>query len=65
MCIRDRTGGGALLHGMDKYLASETRLPVHIVDEAIQCVARGTAKALINLDLLESARSFKRASLKG
>ncbi|MGB3973464.1 MAG: rod shape-determining protein MreB [Peptococcia bacterium] len=59
------TGGGALLHGMDKYLASETRLPVHIVDEAIQCVARGTAKALINLDLLESARSFKRASLKG
>lgn len=59
------TGGGALLHGMDKYLASETRLPVHIADEAIQCVARGTAKALINLDLLESARSFKRASLKG
>lgn len=59
------TGGGALLHGMDKYLASETRLPVHIADEAIQCVARGTAKALINLNLLESARSFKRASLKG
>ena len=59
------TGGGALLHGMDKYLASETRLPVHIADETIQCVARGTAKALINLDLLESARSFKRASLKG
>lgn len=57
------TGGGALLHGMDKYLASETRLPVHIADEAIKCVALGTAKALVNLDLLESARSFKRASL--
>lgn len=58
------TGGGALLHGLDKYLAQETHLPVHIADNAIQCVALGTAKALENLDLLESARSFKRVALK-
>jgi len=58
------TGGGSLLHGLDKYLASETHLPVHIADNAIQCVALGTAKALVNLDLLESARSFKRMALR-
>lgn len=58
------TGGGALLHGLDKYLAQETHLPVHIADNAVQCVALGTAKALENLDLLESARSFKRVALK-
>lgn len=58
------TGGGSLLHGLDKYLASETHLPIHIADNAIQCVALGTAKALVNLDLLESARSFKRMGLR-
>jgi len=58
------TGGGALLHGLDKYLASETRLPVHVSDKAMECVALGTAKALVNLDLLESSRSFKRAALR-
>jgi rod shape-determining protein MreB len=54
------TGGGALLHGMDKLLSEETQLPVHVAENSIQCVALGTAKALVNLDLLESARSFKR-----
>lgn len=54
------TGGGALLHGMDKYISQGTNLPTHIADDAIQCVALGTARALENLDLLESTRSFKR-----
>jgi rod shape-determining protein MreB len=56
------TGGGALLHGLDIRLLHETQLPVHVADNPIQCVAMGTAKALTNLDLLESARSFKRQS---
>lgn len=54
------TGGGALLHRMDKYISEETKLPTHIADQTVQCVALGTAKALQNLDLLESARSFRR-----
>lgn len=58
------TGGGALLHGLDKYLSNETHLPVHVSDNAVQCVALGTAQALVNLDLLESARSFKRAEMR-
>ncbi|MCR4442629.1 MAG: rod shape-determining protein [Peptococcaceae bacterium] len=54
------TGGGALMHGIDKFISHETQLPVHIPDNPIQCVAMGTAKALEHLDSLESARSFKR-----
>lgn len=54
------TGGGALLHGIDQYIGQETKLPVHVTENAVQCVAMGTAKALQHLDLLESTRSFKR-----
>lgn len=55
------TGGGALLHGLDKYISRGTQLPIHIAENTIQCVALGTAKALVHLDLLETARSFRRA----
>ncbi len=58
------TGGGALLHGLDKFIAQETNLPVHIADNPIECVALGTAKALLHLDVLENARSFKRLQQK-
>jgi len=54
------TGGGALLHGIDKYFSQETHLPVHIADNPVQCVAMGTAKALQHLDTLENSRSFRR-----
>ncbi len=54
------TGGGALMHGIDKYFSQETHLPVHIADNPVQCVALGTAKALLHLDTLENARSFRR-----
>lgn len=53
------TGGGALLHGIDKYISVETQLPVHVADNPINCVALGTAKALLHLDALESSRSIK------
>ncbi|NLO75312.1 MAG: rod shape-determining protein MreB [Clostridia bacterium] len=53
------TGGGALLHGLDKYLSEHTHLPIYIAENPIQCVAMGTAKALINLDVLAKAHSAK------
>jgi rod shape-determining protein MreB len=53
------TGGGALLHGMDKFLSEHTHLPVSIADNPVQCVAMGTAQALVNLEVLESASSLK------
>lgn len=46
------TGGGSLLHGLDRMLAKETKLPVMVADEPTECVARGTAMAFKYLDKL-------------
>ena len=40
------TGGGALLRGLDKRLAMKTKLPVHIAEDPLRAVVRGTSLAL-------------------
>ena len=40
------SGGGALLHNLDKLLREETGIPVAIADDPLTCVARGGGKAL-------------------
>ncbi|MGE5560191.1 MAG: rod shape-determining protein [Chloroflexota bacterium] len=40
------TGGGALLHGLDRLIASQIGVPVHVADDPMSCVATGTGKAL-------------------
>lgn len=50
------TGGGALLRGLDTLLSQETRLPVHVAENAICCVALGTGKVLTSLDILVKAK---------
>ena len=40
------SGGGALLHNLDKLLREETGIPVTIEDDPLTCVARGGGKAL-------------------
>jgi rod shape-determining protein MreB len=47
------TGGGALLEKMDEAIRDATGLPVTIAEEALNCVALGSGKAL------ESERSFE------
>jgi rod shape-determining protein MreB len=47
------TGGGALLDGVDDYLRAETGVAVHLADDPVSCVARGTKTALENLDPYE------------
>jgi len=44
------SGGGAMLRGLDKRIAERTKLPVHIADEPLRAVARGTSIALKNID---------------
>ena len=44
------TGGGALLRGLDKRLALKTKLPIHIADDPLRAVVRGTGIALKNLN---------------
>jgi rod shape-determining protein MreB len=46
------TGGGSLLHGFDRLLKKETKLPVRIANDPTECVARGTAMAFSYLDSL-------------
>ena len=48
------TGGGALLYGMDKLITEKTGIPVHVANEPISCVARGTGKALEWVQYLDS-----------
>ncbi len=47
------TGGGALIRGLDKYLSDLVKLPVYVADEPLLAVAKGTGKALDEIDLLQ------------
>ena len=42
------TGGGALLRGLDKRLSSKIKLPVHVAEDPLKSVVRGTGLALKN-----------------
>ncbi len=42
------TGGGALLRGLDKRIAHKTKLPVHIAEDPLRAVVKGTGIALKN-----------------
>lgn len=44
------TGGGALLRGLDKRISSKTRLKVHIAEDPLRAVVRGTGIALKNIE---------------
>lgn len=48
------TGGGALLRGLDKRIRDETNLPVHVAEDPLTCVVRGTGK------ILESISSYRK-----
>ncbi len=47
------TGGGALIRKLDKYLSDIVRIPVFVADEPLLAVARGTGRALEEIDLLQ------------
>jgi rod shape-determining protein MreB len=43
-------GGGSLLRGLDKRISMKTKLPVHIAEDPLRAVARGTGIALKNIN---------------
>ena len=45
-------GGGSMLRGLDKRIAMKTKLPVHVAEDPLRAVARGTGIALKNSDSL-------------
>ncbi len=52
-------GGGSLLKGIDKLIAEQTGLPVHIADDPLSAVAEGTGVVLNELGFLR--RTAERA----
>lgn len=44
------TGGGALLQGLDERVRMETGVPVHVAEDPLTAVARGTGKVLEDIN---------------
>lgn len=49
------TGGGALLRGLDRLLQVKTAIPVRVAENALNCVAIGTGKALEEFDAIRTS----------
>jgi rod shape-determining protein MreB and related proteins len=47
-------GGGALLRGLDRRIASETGMPLRIADNPLDAVARGSGQSLEEFEVLRS-----------
>jgi rod shape-determining protein MreB len=54
------TGGGSLLHGLNRMLEKRTGIPTYIAEDAISCVAKGTGMALEHIDILEKSMMTQR-----
>ncbi|NKB23911.1 MAG: MreB/Mrl family cell shape determining protein [Kiritimatiellae bacterium] len=55
-------GGGALLRGIDKLIAEQTGLPVHVADDPLSAVAEGTGVVLHELNFLHKMSGSDRSS---
>ena len=53
-------GGGALLRGIDKLVAEQTGLPVHVADDPLSAVAEGTGVVLHELNFLRKVAGAER-----
>lgn len=47
------TGGGSMISGLDRLIEDHTGIKTVLADDPITCVARGTGKALENLNVLQ------------
>ena len=53
------TGGGALLHNLDRLIMEETGLPVLVAEDPLTCVARGSGRALEEIDRLGNIFAYE------
>lgn len=52
-------GGGALLRGLDRLIASQTGLPVTLAEDPLSAVAEGTGVVLNELDSLSKSKMYR------
>ena len=50
-------GGGAMLRGLDRRLAQETRFPVYVAEDPLLCVVKGTGEVLEEAKMLQKVQS--------
>ncbi|MFQ5879052.1 MAG: rod shape-determining protein [Dehalococcoidia bacterium] len=50
-------GGGALLPGLDRKIAHETRFPVVVAEDPLTCVVRGTGEVLEETEILAKVQA--------
>ncbi|HEX8581481.1 MAG TPA: rod shape-determining protein, partial [Acidimicrobiales bacterium] len=46
-------GGGGMLRGLDRRIAEETEIPVHLVDAPLECVVLGAGRVIEAYDALK------------
>lgn len=58
------TGGGAMLHGLDRLIQEETGITTYLAEDPLSCVALGCGKALDSLGSIEdSLTTLKKGGL--
>jgi rod shape-determining protein MreB len=50
-------GGGSLLRGLDRRLATETRFPVYVAEDPLRAVVRGCGEALEEAETLQKVQA--------
>ncbi|HXG37114.1 MAG TPA: rod shape-determining protein [Dehalococcoidia bacterium] len=50
-------GGGAMLRGLDRRLAQETRFPVYVAEDSLTCVVRGCGEVLEEATILQKVQT--------
>ncbi|HWO94059.1 MAG TPA: rod shape-determining protein [Dehalococcoidia bacterium] len=50
-------GGGAMLQGLDRRLAQDTRFPVYVAEDPFTCVVRGAGEVLEEAEILRRVQS--------
>ncbi|MDD2628083.1 MAG: rod shape-determining protein, partial [Clostridia bacterium] len=54
------SGGGAYIKNIDRYINSIVNIPVHLADNPLDCVIKGTGIALNNIEILKKAAQKRR-----
>ncbi len=60
------TGGGSLIHGLDRLINQETGIPTYLAEDPLSCVALGTGKALDAMEMLQdSLTTLRKGTIAG